>query len=44
MTGNGTSLKSYRYREAPRMIGIKHKRPRPYTPRTNGKARSIGFI
>ncbi len=38
MTDNGTSLKSYRYRKALRMLGIKHKRTRPYTPRTNGKA------
>ncbi len=35
MTGNGTSLKSYRQRKALRMLGIKHKRTRPYTPRTN---------
>jgi hypothetical protein len=28
MTDNGTSLKSYRHRKVPRMIGIKHKRTR----------------
>lgn len=38
MTDNGTSLKSHRYRKALRMLGIMHKRTRPYTPRTNGKA------
>jgi len=38
MTDNGTSLKSHRYRKALRMLGIKHKRTRPYTPKTNGKA------
>ena len=38
MTGNGTSLKSHRYRKALRMPGIMHKRTRPYTPRTNGTA------
>ncbi len=38
MTDNGASLKSYRYQKALRMLGIKHKRTRPYTPRTNGKA------
>jgi transposase InsO family protein len=38
MTDNGTSLKSYRYRKVPRMLGIKPRRTRPYTPRTNGKA------
>jgi transposase InsO family protein len=37
MTDNGTSLKSYRHRKVPRMLGIKPKRTRPYTPRTNGK-------
>ena len=29
MTGNGTSLKSYRYRKALRLLGIQHKRARP---------------
>lgn len=38
MTDNGSSLKSHRYRKALRMLGIVHKRTRPYTPRTNGKA------
>ncbi|MGH8755693.1 MAG: IS481 family transposase [Burkholderiales bacterium] len=38
MTDNGTSLKSHRYGKALRMLGIKHKRTRPYTPKTNGKA------
>ena len=38
MTDNGTSLKSHRYRKALRMLQIKHKRTKPYTPKTNGKA------
>ncbi|MGH6851748.1 MAG: IS481 family transposase [Methylocella sp.] len=38
MTDNGASLKSHRYRKALRLLGIKHKRTRPYTPKTNGKA------
>lgn len=38
MTDNGTSLKSHRYRKALRMLKITHKRTRPYTPKTNGKA------
>lgn len=38
MTDNGTSFKSYRYIKALRMLKIKHKRTRPYTPKTNGKA------
>ena len=38
MTDNGVSFRSHRYAKALRMLGIKHKRTRPYTPRTNGKA------
>lgn len=38
MTDNGVSFRSKRYAKALRMLGIKHKRTKPYTPRTNGKA------
>ena len=38
MTDNGVSFRSHRYATALRMLKIKHKRTRPYTPRTNGKA------
>src|ERR1700730_261280 len=38
MTDNGASLRWRRYAKALRMLNIKHKRTRPYTPRTNGKA------
>ena len=38
MTDNGTSFRSFRYAKALRMLNIKHKRTRPYTPKTNGKA------
>jgi transposase len=38
MTDNGVSFRSRRYTKALRMLKIKHKRTRPYTPRTNGKA------
>ena len=38
LTDNGVSFRSHRYAKALRMLKIKHKRTRPYTPRTNGKA------
>ena len=38
MTDNGVSFRSHRYAKAMRRLAIKHKRTRPYTPRTNGKA------
>jgi transposase InsO family protein len=38
MTDNGVSFRSHRYRKALRMLNIAHKRTRPYTPKTNGKA------
>ncbi len=38
MTDNGVSFRSYRYAKALRMLKIKHKRTKPYTPKTNGKA------
>ena len=38
MTDNGVSFRSKRYAKALRMLKIKHKRTKPCTPRTNGKA------
>ena len=38
MTDNGSAYKSRSFREALAKAGVKHKRTRPYTPRTNGKA------
>ena len=38
MTDNGPAFKSRRYAKALRLLNIQHKRTRPYTPRTNGKA------
>ena len=35
---NGVSFRSKRYAKTLRMLKIKHKRTKPYTPRTNGKA------
>jgi transposase InsO family protein len=38
MTDNGSAYKSFAFRDLLAGRGIKHKRTRPYTPRTNGKA------
>lgn len=38
MTDNGVSFRSHRYAKALRLLKIKHKRTKPYTPKTNGKA------
>ena len=38
MTDNGSAFKSRRYATAMRRLRLKHKRTRPYTPKTNGKA------
>ena len=38
MTDNGSAFRSRRYARALRLLGIKHRRTRPYTPKTNGKA------
>ena len=38
MTDNGAAYKCRRFAKLLRRLGIKHKRTRPYTPRTNGKA------
>jgi transposase InsO family protein len=38
MSDNGSAYKSFVFRDLLVERGIKHKRTRPYTPRTNGKA------
>lgn len=38
MTDNGSAYVSHAFRQACEGAGLKHKRTRPYTPRTNGKA------
>jgi transposase InsO family protein len=38
MTDNGSAYKSFAYRDLLADKGIRHKRTRPYRPRTNGKA------
>jgi len=38
MTNNGSAYKSRRFAKLLRRLGIRHIRPRPYTPPTNGKA------
>lgn len=38
LTDNGGCYRSRRFRRLCRRLGIQHKRTRPYTPRTNGKA------
>ena len=38
MTDNGSAYKSFAFRDALAERGVQHKRTRPYTPRTNGKA------
>jgi transposase InsO family protein len=38
MTDNGSAYKSFAFRDLLSARSIKHKRTRPYTPRTNGKA------
>ena len=38
MTDNGSAYRSKAFRAAVATAGLKHKRTRPYTPRTNGKA------
>lgn len=38
MTDNGSAYKSHLFKAALAVRGIRHKRTRPYTPRTNGKA------
>ena len=38
MTDNGSAYRSHIFRQACADAALKHKRTRPYTPRTNGKA------
>jgi transposase InsO family protein len=38
MTDNGSCYKSFAFRDACKLLGLKHIRTRPYTPKTNGKA------
>lgn len=38
LTDNGVAYRSRKFQRLCRRLGIKHKRTRPYTPRTNGKA------
>jgi transposase InsO family protein len=38
MSDNGVAYRSHAFAEECRALEIKHKRTRPYTPRTNGKA------
>ena len=38
LTDNGSSYRSYRFRQVCCQMGIKHRRTRPYSPQTNGKA------
>ena len=38
MTDNGSAFVSQGFRERCTALGVRHKRIRPYTPRTNGKA------
>ena len=38
MTDNGSAYRSQPLRQACTRLGIAHKRTRPYTPKTNGKA------
>ena len=38
LTDNGVAYRSHRWREACASLALRHRRTRPYTPRTNGKA------
>lgn len=38
LTDNGPCYKAHRFAHACRQLRLKHRRTRPYTPRTNGKA------
>jgi len=38
LTDNGVSYRSYAFADRCRELGLKHRRTKPYTPRTNGKA------
>jgi transposase InsO family protein len=38
LTDNGSCYRSYQFRQACCDMGLKHRRTRPYSPQTNGKA------
>lgn len=38
LTDNGSSYRSHLFRHAALQMGLKHRRTRPYSPQTNGKA------
>ena len=38
LTDNGSCYRSRQFRRLCKRLGLVHKRTRPYTPRTNGKA------
>ena len=38
LTDNGSSYRSQQFRQACAQLAVRHRRTRPYTPRTNGKA------
>ena len=38
LTDNGSSYRSHQFRHACQQLGLKHRRTRPYSPQTNGKA------
>jgi len=38
LTDNGSSYRAYRFRQVCSEMGLKHRRTRPYSPQTNGKA------
>ena len=41
LTDKGSAYRSRRFAKAPRRLGIRHIFTRPYTPRTNGKAKKF---
>jgi transposase InsO family protein len=41
MTDNGSAYKAHDFRDAVEQLGATHKRTRPYTPQTNGKAERL---
>ena len=38
LTDNGSSYRSHQFRRACQLMGVQHRRTRPYSPQTNGKA------
>jgi transposase InsO family protein len=44
MTDNGSAYRSKRFAEALARHAVTHKRSRPYTPKTNGKAERVGAM